>query len=181
MSWSWGEYKRPNISLSELYDMRKRKETNRMKSFDQIMELCHRRIRNIASYGGMNCFYEIPGVLVGFPLYNLEECIQYVVEKLRGTGFLVQLLPPPQIGIVYISWDPQEIKPKRPALMGPSIGKASSQSQSQSRKNNRREPLLIDTDNGNHRTRGDVKETKMIMGDFKPKVTNPLKDRFRIF
>lgn len=176
MSWSWGEYKRPNISLSELYDMKKRKETNRTKSFDRIMELCHRRIRNIASYGGMNCFYEIPGVLVGFPLYNLEECIQYVVEKLRGTGFLVQLLPPPQIGVVYISWDPQEIKPKRPALMGPS-GKSSSSS----RKGHLKEPLLIDTDNGNHSTRGDVRETKMIVSDFRPKVTNPLKDRFRIF
>lgn len=155
--------------------MRKRKETNRTRSFDQIMELCHRRIRNIASYGGMNCFYEIPGVLVGFPLYNLEECIQYVVEKLRGTGFLVQLLPPPQIGVVYISWDPQEIKPKRPALMGPAAGKSSSQ------RGGVREPLLIDTDNGSHRTRGGIKETKMIVGDLRPKVTNPLKDRFRIF
>jgi len=158
---TWGEYKRPVISLSELYDMKKRKETNRTKSFDQIMELCHRRIRNIASYGGMNCFYEIPGMLVGFPLYNLEECIHYVIDKLRNTGFLVQLLPPPHIGVVYISWDPQEIKPKRPALMAPA---------DKAKKKN--PPLLIDTD---RTQKGQRAQTAPVA------LTNPLKDRFRIF
>lgn len=163
---------RPTITLGELYDMKKKKETNRTKCFDHIMELCHRRIRNIASYGGLNCFYEIPGLLIGFPLYNLEECTTYVIEKLRTSGFLVQLLPPPHVSIVYISWDPQELKPRRPAITGPS---------SRSSRNSTQVPL-IDTDNGNHRMRNtDVREVKMIASDIKPKITNPLKDRFRIF
>ncbi len=166
------EFKRPMISLSELYDMKKKKETNRTKCFDYIIELCHRRIRNIASYGGMNCFYEIPGLLIGYPLYNLEECTTYVIEKLRTSGFLVQLLPPPHVSVVYISWDPQEIKPKRPALMGP--GKGSSRTSHPS-------IPLLDVDNGNNRTRGDVREVKMITSDARPRITNPLKDRFRIF
>lgn len=136
------------ISLSELYDMKKKKETHRTRSFDHIMGLCHRRIRNIASYGGMNCFYEIPGVLLGFPLYRLDECTEYVVDKLRSTGFLVQLVPPPQVGVIYISWDPQEIKPRstRKELPAPPSKKEVSI---------RRLPP--------------------------PQVTNPLKDRFRLF
>ena len=154
------EYKRPNISLTELYDMRKKKDINRTKSFDHIIELCHRKIRNIATYGGMNCFYEIPGIIIGFPLYNLADCTQYIIDKIRGTGFLVQLLPPPHISVIYISWDPQEIKPKRHALTGSSNNK----------------PNII-------RTRGNVQETKMITADtsVKPRLTNPLKERFRIF
>jgi hypothetical protein len=175
------EYKRPNISLTELYDMRKKKDINRTKSFDHIMELCHRRIRNIASYGGMNCFYEIPGILIGFPLYNLAECTQYIIDKIRSSGFLVQLLPPPQISVIYISWDPQEIKPKRPVLTGPS-GKMNKLSITMDNNNphnphNPHNPRTLNT-------RGIVQETKIITADnhVKPsRITNPLKDRFRIF
>ncbi|QIG60179.1 hypothetical protein [Dishui Lake large algae virus 1] len=170
-------YKRPNISLSELYDMKKKKEYCRTICFDYIIELCHRRIRNVASYGGMNCFYEIPGMLIGYPLYNLEECTHYVIDKLRGSGFLVQLLPPPHVSVVYVSWDPQELKPRRPALMGPSgSGKDRNISKSSSSI-----PMIgIDNHNSNNRTRGNTGE-KMIVQDAKQKITNPLKDRFRIF
>lgn len=145
------------ITLGELYDMKKKKETNRTKCFDHIMELCHRRIRNIASYGGLNCFYEVPGLLIGFPLYNLQECTTYIIDKLRNAGFLVQLLPPPHVSIIYISWDPQELKPRRPALTGPT------------NEEKRRKPITNGT------------QVKMITSDTKPKLTNPLKDRFRIF
>ena len=165
------EFKRPNISLTELYDMRKKKDVNRTKSFDHIIELCHRRIRNIASYGGMNCFYEIPGILIGFPLYNLVDCTQYIIDKLRGSGFLVQLLPPPHISVIYISWDPQEIKPKRPALTDPSG-------------NGKLNKLSIEMDNNKQRKQGNVQETKIINADTSARptrITNPLKDRFRIF
>ena len=31
---------------------------------------------------------------------------------LRKSGFLIQILPPPQICVLYISWDPNELKPK---------------------------------------------------------------------
>ena len=99
----------PQINLQELYGMQKKKKQNRLLCFDHIIELCHRRIRTVASYSGQNTFYEIPGIVVGYPLYNLTECIEYVVASLRNNGFLVQVLPPPHIGVVYISWDPREL------------------------------------------------------------------------
>lgn len=122
----------PHISLHELYVMQKEKKTARTVSFDKILEQCHRRIRTIAAHGGMNTFFEIPGMLVGYPLYNIFECCQYVVEQLRKTGFLVQILPPPHVCVIYMSWDPQELKPNNakasssqkrpPALPAPAPG-----------------------------------------------------------
>lgn len=103
--------------------MRKKKDTIKTVCFDKVVELCHRRIRTIASYGGMNTFYEIPGMLMGYPLYNIYDCCDYVVQTLRKSGFLVQILPPPHVCVVYVSWDPQELKPKRsnePTLPAPS-------------------------------------------------------------
>jgi hypothetical protein len=102
----------PSISLNELYVTRREKERKRTASFDKVLELCHKRIRNIAKFGGLNTFYEVPGLIVGFPLYNLFECCQYIIDDLRKTGFLVQVLPPPHIAVLYISWDPDEINPK---------------------------------------------------------------------
>lgn len=90
--------------------MQREKEKKRTVCFDKVLELCHKRIRNIATYGGMNTFYEVPGMLVGYPLYNLFECCGYVIDNLRKAGFLVQILPPPHIAVIYISWDPNEIK-----------------------------------------------------------------------
>lgn len=113
----------PHISLHELYAMRKKKESARTICFDKVLEICHRRIRTVASYGGMNTFYEIPGMLIGYPLFNVFECCDHVIAALRKIGFLVQVLPPPHVAVIYISWDPEELKPKRsklPTLSGPS-------------------------------------------------------------
>lgn len=104
----------PQISLGELYSIGKKKEAVRTLCFDRVVELCHRRIRTVASYGSMNAFYEVPGVLVGYPLFSVTDCTHYVIAALRRNGFLVQLLGAAP-GIIYISWDPKEIKPPGPA------------------------------------------------------------------
>lgn len=100
----------PRLSLNELYNMHHKKENSKKAVFDKILELCHRRIRNISSFGGMNVFYEIPGLLIGYPLFNIEHCRDYVISQLRKSGLIVQILPPPQVNVLYISWDPEEIK-----------------------------------------------------------------------
>jgi hypothetical protein len=113
----------PYLSLNELYAMRSKKKQLRTVCFDRVIELCHRRVRTVASYGGLNTFYEIPGLLVGYPLYNINECMEYMIDHLRRSGLLVQILPPPHVCVIYISWDPQEIKPQRgpqrPAIAAP--------------------------------------------------------------
>ena len=74
--------------------------------------------------GGMNTFFEVPGVVVGLPLYNLSQCVAYIVEALRKVGLLVQILPPPHVAVIYISWEPKDVRlaPARPALKGPGSG-----------------------------------------------------------
>jgi hypothetical protein len=109
-----------SLTLSELYQVHRMKDLSKKSSYKRVLELAQRRIRNVNGYGGMNTFYEVPGMMVGYPLYNIYECMGYVVDELRRVGFLVQILPPPHICVLYISWDPKELKPdpKRPALEG---------------------------------------------------------------
>lgn len=98
----------PQINLAELYNIQNKKKTSRLLCFDKILELIHRRIKVVASYNGQNTFYEIPGVMIGYPLYKLTECLNYIVDSLRNNGFLVQILPPPHVAVIYVSWDPTE-------------------------------------------------------------------------
>jgi hypothetical protein len=119
----------PQLLLSELYSMGKKKKKMRTQCFDKVVELCHRRIRTVASYGGLNAFYEVPGVLLGYPLFDVGECTRYLVEALRKSGFLVQLVGTeaggPATGALYVSWDPKELRgPPRGALPPPAIGSA---------------------------------------------------------
>jgi len=69
-------------------------------------------MRNVAQNNALNCFFEIPSMILGLPLYSVAECTEYVVGSLRRAGFLVQSVPN-NPGALYISWNPVEINPRR--------------------------------------------------------------------
>lgn len=89
--------------------MKNKKDKIKFDIFNVILNKCHAKIKSIAGQGGMNIFYEIPYVLLGYPLYNINECIEYIVEALRKNGMLVQILPYPNHNTIYISWRPTDI------------------------------------------------------------------------
>lgn len=105
----------PQLNIKELHNIQKKKLELKHVAYDHIIELIHRRIKLVASFGGTNTFYEIPGLVVGYPLYNLIHCTTYIMESLRKNGLLVQLLPPPHISVLYISWDKKDVRPALPA------------------------------------------------------------------
>lgn len=117
---------KPQLTLAELYSMQKQKLKLRGVSFDRVLELCHRRIRTVASYGGQNTFFEIPGMIMGYPLYNVKDCMLHLVDAMRKSGFLVQILPPPHVAVMYISWNPVDVRP--PVKKSPAVLEGSSRS-----------------------------------------------------
>lgn len=103
----------PQISISELYSMKNKKDKIKYDIFNVILGKCHTKIKHIAGQGGLCIFFEIPYILVGYPLYDINECIEYIVEALRKNGLLVQILPHPNQNTVYISWKPTDINVKK--------------------------------------------------------------------
>ena len=99
----------PRILLSELYTLKEKKEHAKYKTFDGIIEICHKKIKHMATIGGMNIFYEIPYYMYGKPLYKITDCIEYIVNSLRKNGLYVQTLPDPNNNMLYISWNPSEV------------------------------------------------------------------------
>lgn len=103
----------PRISLAELYTLKDKKERNKYNTFDNIIDICHKKIKNTATIGGMNIFYEIPFYIYGKPLYKIDECVKYIVDSLRKNGLYVQILPEPNTNMIYVSWNPNELSGKK--------------------------------------------------------------------
>ena len=80
----------PRILLSELYTLKDKKEHAKYQTFDKIIEICHKKIKNTATIGGMNIFYEIPYYMYGKPLYKIADCIEYIVSALRNIQFILE-------------------------------------------------------------------------------------------
>ena len=112
----------PQLKLSELYQLQDHKKTNKYAAFDRILEVCHNKIRNTARIGGTSIFYEIPGMMLGYPLYDISEAIEYVVGSLRKSGLSLQILPAPHVGVIYISWNPVELQPRTAPTPAPAPG-----------------------------------------------------------
>jgi hypothetical protein len=99
----------PQLSIAELYTMKNNKDKIKTNTFNVIIEKCHSKIKSIAAQGGMNIFYEIPFIMLGFPLYDIYECVDYIVKSLRDNGLLVQILGHPNHNTIYVSWKPSDI------------------------------------------------------------------------
>lgn len=103
----------PQISISELYSIKNKKDKIKTNTYNVILEKCHQKIKHIALQGGMNIFYQVPFVMFGYPLYDITDCIQYIVDALRTNGLLVQVLPHPNHNTIYISWQPSDINTRK--------------------------------------------------------------------
>lgn len=112
----------PQISISELYSMKSKKDRVKYDTFNVILGKCHAKIKHIAAQGGLNIFFEIPYILLGYPLYDMLECQEYIVEALRKNGLLVQILPHPNQNTIYISWRPTDINVRKQLPGGRSSG-----------------------------------------------------------
>lgn len=102
----------PRISIYELYNLKKKKDEVKKNVFNVILDKCHKKIKLSAESGGTSIFYEIPSYLFGFPLYNINICIDYIHNELKKNKLYVQIMPSPNNHILYISWHQNDILDK---------------------------------------------------------------------
>jgi hypothetical protein len=103
--------------------MKTKKDRVKYDTFNVVLSKCHAKIKHIASQGGLNIFYEIPYILLGYPLYDMHECQEYIVEALRKNGLLVQILPHPNNNTIYISWRPTDVTVRKQLTSSSGIAK----------------------------------------------------------
>lgn len=111
--------KRLNIlDLQRKINERKNRST---ACFERILEICHKKILFHCDRRHMRFFYEVPEYMFGYPLFNVNDAIRYVVDALTKNGFLAIYYFPK---FIYVSWDMEEIdKHKKQNLQEKSVPK----------------------------------------------------------
>ena len=100
------------ININDLFADQKQKEKHKEEIYDNVLKNCHNKIRRAVKLSPYNnfCFYIIPKIIYGVPLYNLEKCIAYLFINLTKNGFIINYAHP---NLLLISWTkPKETKPK---------------------------------------------------------------------
>jgi hypothetical protein len=112
--------KAPAINIEELHRNRDQKIKQKIGSFKEVLRLCHLQIKKAArDTNECYCFYQIPPMVYGYPLYDINSCTLYVVEKLVENGFNVVYTHP---NLLLISWyqKPKPLPPVEVPISQPS-------------------------------------------------------------
>lgn len=75
------------VTASELVKKQKKKEDEKKKIYEKIYERVIKKIKMASDLNFFQCSYEIPELLLGVPIYNINDCMEYVEKKLKKNEF----------------------------------------------------------------------------------------------
>ena len=94
------------INIFELNEISEKKNINKLKLYNKLIRNCHNRIKSNAKNNYQSCTYTIPSYTFGFPLYDSNELIDFIMNSLKRDGLKVININ----NTLYISWDNNEKK-----------------------------------------------------------------------
>jgi len=101
----YGNYEKESVitpfHVHDIHRKQKEKESMRVKIYSYITSKCFKRIKEVADNEQTYTFYQLPEYIPGYPLYNMTECVMYVLDVLHEKGFHARYV---DHFIVYISW-----------------------------------------------------------------------------
>ncbi len=62
--------------------------------YDSVLRKVHCRIETVSARKETVCLFQIPGFLLGMPLYDPYQCCGYVLQRLKTDGFVVSYMHP---------------------------------------------------------------------------------------
>lgn len=91
------------ININQLHQINEKRAKDRIASYEKILQKCHQKIKStsLKPKGNTFCFYVVPNLVFGVPIFNQNECIVYIVQALIKNGFYVVYTHP---NLIYISW-----------------------------------------------------------------------------
>jgi hypothetical protein len=95
-----------SININKLRGEVELREQRKTKIYEKILDLCYQRILNSNKKNDdYACSYIVPNVVFGLPLYDVNECITFIINKLVEKEFNIVYAFPTTI---HISWKPVE-------------------------------------------------------------------------
>lgn len=94
---------RNDLEPRQLFERRVARDTARLRAYEQVYKQIELRIRSTAELPSNPNYvlYTVPPFILGLPAMDMQDCIVYIVHKLRTSGFEVKFTYP---NLLYISW-----------------------------------------------------------------------------
>lgn len=89
------------VKAADLKKRQKEIENVKFKTFEKILKLIEKKIILASSVNYYSIWFEIPEFILGYPKYELTECVEYLEKKLEKDGFKTKIY---QINFLYVEW-----------------------------------------------------------------------------
>lgn len=107
-----------HINIDDLYEKKRERDMAQLKLFNKMLIRVHNRIQTTSRQRNAEkiCWFIVPEIMLGVPIYDQGSCIGYLMDKLKQDGFRVQYFHPNTLMITWNHWVPnyviEEIKTK---------------------------------------------------------------------
>ena len=101
-----------SINLDDLYERKKQYDLNTLSIYNKLLNRIHNRIKTASRLKTNEnfCTFVMPEVLIGYPNYNVEECLFFIIDKLQTDGFLTRYIHPNLLMISWNHWVPSYVR-----------------------------------------------------------------------
>lgn len=89
------------VKATDLVKQQKKREERKKITFEKIYSVIEKKIIMASAGDFYYTWYQIPEFLVGLPMYSVDECKNYIQDKLKLNGFVVEFFLP---NILLIKW-----------------------------------------------------------------------------
>jgi hypothetical protein len=90
-----------SFTIQDIHKKQKEKENNRLTIYKNITSKCFKKIKESSLNEETFCFFQIPEYIPGLPIYNMTECIIFILNMLKDKGFNARYC---DNFIIFISW-----------------------------------------------------------------------------
>lgn len=94
------------LNILDLHRKMNERKTRTIECYDKVLEICHKKVLLNSEKRQTRFFFEVPEYLFGYPVFDLNDCIKYLIDALVKNGFLAVYYFPK---FIYISWDLEEL------------------------------------------------------------------------
>ena len=92
------------INLDDLFEKKREISENKLQLYNKILNRIHEKIKltsRVQQGKEQFCWYVIPEMMIGISRYDVGECTDYILRKLRENDLVVRYTHP---NLVFISW-----------------------------------------------------------------------------
>lgn len=98
------------LNIFDLHRTITEKKEKKNVAFEKVLNMVHNKILACAQNKQLSCVYSVPSIVFGYPLFKINDCIEFLIDELSLNGFIAEYYFPNKI---YINWDLLEIENRK--------------------------------------------------------------------